>query len=422
MCSSLRKEAHMPRLDYEDLLKIYKLISLNYSAYNISKIMHIHPSSLYRLIKNNLKIKQANFNRTYRYRNCIHLPECRKLVNYCPDNCEQFEKYLCSKLKSFPFICDFCKGKNYCRKEHHFWNPDQVYLKRIDRLHDSRSHITLTNKQLKSFDQWLSPQIKQRKSIEVIHATYPEMFPVSTSTVRRWINQSRLSIRRIDLLRAVSFKVKKQYRYIRRKNSNPLAKYGHTYNLFKDYINANPQASVIELDTVHGVQNEKTKLLTIYHRFTHLQLGFLIPNLNPTSVNKIIRSLQSKLSDNFQILFEVILADNGIEFDQLMDCSVNTDTGEVLSHVFYTRPYRSGDKGACERNHELFRYIVPKGHKLSDFNQKDINFIFSMINSYPRKSLNWKSPIDVFLETYPKALLDSLSIQLIPLDDINFKR
>ncbi|MCK4551384.1 MAG: hypothetical protein KAU02_00605 [Tenericutes bacterium] len=45
----------MSRLDYEDLLKIYKLISLNYSAYNI---INIHPSALYRLIKTNLEIKK----------------------------------------------------------------------------------------------------------------------------------------------------------------------------------------------------------------------------------------------------------------------------------------------------------------------------------------------------------------------------
>jgi IS30 family transposase len=248
------------------------------------------------------------------------------------------------------------------------------------------------------------------------------MFPVSTSTVRRWINHSKLSIRRIDLMRAVSYNPNKLYRYKRRTNQDPLAKYGHTYHYFQEYLDLNPQASIMEFDTVHGIQNESTKLFTIFHRSTHLQLGFLIPNLNPASINNVLHSLQNALSHDFQALFQVILADNGIEFDQLIDSSINNETGEVLSKVFYTRPYCSGDKGACERNHELFRYIVPKGHKLSDFNQKDINFIFSMINSYPRKSLNWKTPIDVFLKSFPKRILDALSINAIPLDDINFRR
>lgn len=412
----------MPRLDYESLLKIYKLISLDYTAYNISHIMNIHPSTLYRLIKNNLEIKKSNYNHNYHYRNCVHLPECRHKISFCPGNCERYKQYLCHKLEKFPFVCDFCEAKNYCRRERHFWNPDQVYIDRIEKLHHSRSHITLSKHQLSAFDQWLSPRVKQKKSIEVLFNTYPEMFPVSASTVRRWINQSRLSTRRIDLLRAVTFKVKNQYRYSRRKNSNPLAKYGHTFNFFKDYMITHPQASVIEMDTVYGIKDEDTKLLTIFHRSSHLQLGFLIPILIHSSVDKIIRSLQKSLSTHYHILFEVILADNGLEFDNLIHSSVDSASGEILSHVFYTRPFCSGDKGACERNHELFRYIVPKGHNLSDFNQKDINFIFSMINSYPRKSLNWKSPIDVFLKSYPKSLLDALDLQPIPLDDINFRR
>jgi IS30 family transposase len=412
----------MQRLDYEDILKIYKLISLNYSAYNISKIMNIHPSTMYRLIKNNLQIKTNPFNQNINYRDCIHLTECRHKINRCPKVCERYQKYLCPKLRKFPFICDFCEGKYYCKKEHHLWNPDQVYVLRVDRLHDSRTHIRLTKKELRAFDQWLSPHIKQKKSIEVIHAVYPEMFPVSTSTVRRWINKTRMTVRRIDLLRAVSYQPKKQYRYMRRGNPNPLVKYGHTYNFFKTYLSLHLQASIMEFDTVHGPQNEKTKLLTIFHRQSHLQLGFLIPDLTCHSVGKVLDSLRSKLDSHYPLLFQVILADNGPEFDNLMKVSIDDKTGEVLSQVFYTRPYRSGDKGACERNHEFFRYIVPKGHKLSDFNQKDIDFIFSMINSYPRKSLNWKTPIDVFLKSYPKTILNSFSIKQIPLDDINFRR
>ncbi|MDT8337485.1 MAG: hypothetical protein RQ856_06640, partial [Candidatus Izemoplasmatales bacterium] len=81
----------MPRLDYEDLLRIYKLISLDYKAYHISSIMHIHPSTLYRIIKSNIQVKTSKYNRSYRYKSCIHLSECRKQVKRCPDDCPRFE-------------------------------------------------------------------------------------------------------------------------------------------------------------------------------------------------------------------------------------------------------------------------------------------------------------------------------------------
>lgn len=231
-----------------------------------------------------------------------------------------------------------------------------------------------------------------------------------------------MTIRRIDLLRAVTFKVKKAYALRRPSNAEPLLKYGHTYPHFLDYVKAHPEASVIEMDTVHGLISEERKLLTFYHRQSHLQFAVLIPDVRPSSVTSIIRSLQKTLGDLFQPLFDVILADNGIEFDELIPASVHPDTGEFLSHVFYTRPYRCGDKGGCERNHEFFRYFVPKGHGLSDLMQKDIDFMFSMINSYPRESLSWKTPIDVFKQYFPRDILELLSLRKVPLEDVTLKR
>jgi IS30 family transposase len=176
------------------------------------------------------------------------------------------------------------------------------------------------------------------------------------------------------------------------------------------------------MDTVHGLMSEEPKLLTFYHRQSHLQFGVLIPNLRPASVTNVIGLLQKKLGVLFQPLFEVILADNGNEFDELIPAAIDSETGEVYSNVFYTRPYNSGDKGGCERNHELFRYLVPKGHGLSDLMQKDIDFMFSMINSYPRESLKWKTPIDVFKQYFPKDILDLLSIKSVPLENVTLKR
>ncbi len=231
-----------------------------------------------------------------------------------------------------------------------------------------------------------------------------------------------MSARRIDLLRAVRFKAKKEYHFRVRRNTDPLAKYGHTYQYFLNYLEAKPKASVMEMDTVYGLQSESTKLLTFFHRKSHLQFGILIPNLFPSSVSIALNRLQHQLGTYFSLLFEVILADNGLEFDDLIKAVIKPLTGEVLSQVFYTRPYNSGDKGGCERNHELFRYLVPKGRGLTDFIQKDINFMFSMINSYPRESLNWKTPIDVFKQYFPKEILSLLSIKKIPLNQLNLKK
>jgi len=413
----------MARLDYDGLLSIYKYISLNFTASQIAMKMHLSASTIYRVIEANLEVKgKTKDYLTYRYQDCQYLSECKKTLKQCPPVCERFQKNICPKLRQFPFICDFCDTRQYCGKERHFWNPDQVYLTRIQRLKETRRHLSMSKRAVTAFDDWLAPLVKRNLSVEAIHSQYPASYPVSTSTVRRWINQGQLSVRRIDLVRAVTFKVKKAYQYPRPGNKNPLAKFGHTYHYFLDYITLYPKASILEMDTVHGLAAEEKKLLTFYHRQSHLQFGVLISNLLPASVSRVLVDLQGRLGLYFSSLFEVILADNGVEFDDLINVSLQQATGEILSNVFYTRPYNAGDKGGCERNHELFRYLVPKGHGFSDLMQKDINFMFSMINSYPRESLKWKTPIDVFKQFFPKELLDILSIKKVPLDEISLKR
>lgn len=412
----------MTRLNYEDLLHIYKLISLDMSALEISKTLNMNPSTLYRLIKTNRVNKHISRNvRKYPFKSCVHLHECRLTLKRCKNDCQRFEKYICPRLKRFPFICNFCSERSKCVKEQYLFNPDDVYLKRRKRLIETRKHIRLNKSDFKSFNHWISPLIKEGKCIEVLYNAYPDDFPVSTSSVRRWINEGYLSAKRIDLRRAVKFKVKKQYQIKRRYSHDPLFKYKHTYAYFLNHLKSNLKASIIEFDTVHGVTTEKPKLLTMYHRQSHLQIGFRLESISEKEVNKALRHFQTLLGSDYSKLFNVILADNGFEFDGLMKHSINDDTGEVLSHVFYTRPYNSGDKGGCEKNHTFFRYFIPKGKPLAQLTQHDLNLMFSHINSYPRESLNWLSPIDVFKKYFPVSILDKLDIQKVDVLDINFK-
>jgi len=57
---------------------------------------------------------------------------------------------------------------------------------------------------------------------------------------------------------------------------------------------------------------------------------------------------------------------------------------------------QSSQKPRVEKNHTLFRDIVPKGESFDAFTQDTVNLIFSHINSVKRKSLNGKTPYEVF--------------------------
>ena len=89
-------------------------------------------------------------------------------------------------------------------------------------------------------------------------------------------------------------------------------------------------------------------------------------------------------------------------------------------HVFYCRPYAPYQKGACERNHVLVRFIHYKGWSFDELTQEDINMLFSHINSYPRQSLNGKTPYEKILEDsrLGQEFLDFAGIKKVDCDDV----
>jgi IS30 family transposase len=66
-----------------------------------------------------------------------------------------------------------------------------------------------------------------------------------------------------------------------------------------------------------------------------------------------------------------------------------------------------------EKNHTLFRDIVPKGQSFDGFTQDTVNLIFSHVNSVKRKSLNGKTPYEIFAFTYGKEIESVFGIQNI---------
>ena len=89
-------------------------------------------------------------------------------------------------------------------------------------------------------------------------------------------------------------------------------------------------------------------------------------------------------------------------------------------HVFYCHPLSSYEKGSCERNHVLVRYIHYKGWSFDRLNQTQVNLLFSNIDSYPRKSLQNKTPYQSVLHDprLGKEFLDMIDISEIDGDKV----
>ena len=77
-------------------------------------------------------------------------------------------------------------------------------------------------------------------------------------------------------------------------------------------------------------------------------------------------------------------------------------------------------KGSIEQNHELIRYVIPKGQIFDNLNQDDINKLVSHINSYYRDSIE-TTPYILAKKYFGNAFLKKLNITEIPPEQVNLK-
>lgn len=230
-----------------------------------------------------------------------------------------------------------------------------------------------------------------------------------------------MNVRNIDLQRKVKWKFKKEYDYHKDKVDTSI-KINRFYTDFKDYMEHNPNASIVEMDTVIGTQGGKGGkcFLTLLFRQFNFMLIYLLPYKKAVFVTEVFNNIKSILGDNeFKRLFEVILTDNGTEFSDPESIEFNYDTGEKLCSIFYCDPACSWQKGSIEKNHEYIRYILPKGTSFANLTQDDCYLIASHINSTPRLSLNNNSPYDCALLFLGQNIIDKFHIKKIDYDDID---
>lgn len=411
---------------YADFLLLYKCIYYGYSIQKTCQLIGKNRSTIYRILHRYIKADKGSAFKNYgRHRHCLHLKDCIRKEGFtsCSLDCSAFKQYQCSKLLAWPYVCNRCDNVATCRKEKHFFDPEYALGVIRNNERESKRIPKINMNELKTFDQFISPLIKSGISIEVIYQTYPNEFPITIRTVRNWVNEGYLTAKRSDLINTLSRPyVSKAYNYVPSTTRNPLMKAGRTYEDYLKFIAEHPGFNVVQLDTVHGKKGDKKCVFTIYDVNTKTQIGILIENFTAIEIKDKVNEIRSLIGDDAYFkIFKVMIADNGPEFDELYNLEVDDETGEKWAHVFFTRPYRSGDKGACEKNHEFFRYILIKGKTMNQLKQEDLDLYFSMINSYPRKSLNGRCPIDVLDERYGKDFHQKMRLKKLSLKEINFK-
>ena len=422
----------MAHLSLSERIKIESMLESGISLNKIAENLQRSPSTISREIIKHLEKSDKVFygripNRCINRKTCTiknlckrYISDCRKsscsLCKYCNLECLDFQEEICENLSSSPYVCNGCKNQRKCTLHKCYYFAETANTQYKVTLVKAREGVNLTELELSHIDKLFSNLLMNGQSIYQIFTSNPKKMIRSEKSIYRYVNQNLLSAKNIDLPRVVKMKPRKSKST--RYKIDKKCYIGRTYLDFQKYLINNPDANVVEMDTVEGVKGGKVLLTLHFKDCNDFMLAFIRDYNNAQSVIDIFNDLYSKLKpDLFERLFQCVLTDRGSEFSNPSAIEKTIDNKD-RANVFYCDPMASWQKANVEVNHEFIRRILPKGVSFDNLNQDDVNLMMNHINSYRRKKLNDKSPISLLGSLYGKELLELFNAKEIASNDI----
>jgi IS30 family transposase len=348
--------------------------------------------------------------------------EVKRHIQVNPTSAKKFDRHgnpiaeICPLLLKAPFVCNPCrKRRNQCGFQKQYYNAKAAQKNYETLLVEAREGIPLNKQEFYEIDAVITAGI--RKGQHLYHIMATNNLGVSKSTVYRHLNRGYLSASKIDFPRVVKFKPRQKHhdQYVPK-----AAKVGRTYEDFLAFIEENNLTHWTEMDTVIGRIGGKV-IITFDFTLCNFMFGLLLNEKSCLEVSEKITALKATLTGKgfvFGDIIPLVITDNGREFSNVLAFE-NNAAGERETCLFFCDPYRACQKPKVEKNHTLFRDIVPKGSSFDHFTQDTVNLIFSHVNSVKRKSLGGKTPYEVFAFTYGAIIATLLGISPVAAGEVN---
>jgi len=149
-----------------------------------------------------------------------------------------------------------------------------------------------------------------------------------------------------------------------------------------------------EIETDHGFFNnhsEKTVVSTLVERKS-------LYTVIRAVLRKMAQAVRHAVVDGLTPYIDwvhTITYDNGREFADHEGMASDLD-----ARIYFAHPYASRERGLNENTNGLIRQYFPKDRDLTTVTKREIEKAMDKLNHRPRKSLGYRTPYEVFFNTW----------------------
>jgi IS30 family transposase len=156
-----------------------------------------------------------------------------------------------------------------------------------------------------------------------------------------------------------------------------------------------------EGDFIKGAGN-KSSVGVLVERTSRL---VLLAKMDDATAASALAGFSSKLNSIAAPLRKSFTYDQGKEMARHVELAAQTGV-----KVYFCDPHSPWQRGTCENTNGLLRQYLPKGTDLSVFTQDELDAIADSLNSRPRATHNWRTPMEVLGEILANSRQPSDSV------------
>lgn len=424
---------------YAERISLQKFLGEGLTFKEIARTLGKDPSTISREVRKHMS-QVATGRPGYPYNPCKHRKSCRvknlcsrcdchrqsvqycKLCTDCSKHCPDFIEEICSSRFKVPYVCNGCSQISKCTLMKNIYDAEHAQYKAHDVISQSRSGLCTSEDEISRLNALISPLVRRGQSLHQIYITHQNEIMCSEKTLYNYLDANLFDVTNGDLPRKARLRPRKQKKEYKVDKG---CRIGRSYQDFQEYLEQNPDISIVQMDSVIGSVGGKC-LLTIHFVESSLMLAFLRDANTSQSVLEIFDELQARIGiERFKQIFPLILTDNGSEFSNPAAIECDRETGEIRTRIFYCDAGKPYQKGAIEVNHELIRRVLTdvngRNRSFNNLTQEDVILMMDHINSYKRKKLNDRSPYETFSFLHGEEVLGLLGCSKVAADDILLK-